>query len=554
VVSRAAKLALRQHIAVRGRAEDARESFKAYMHLAGRTEHGQKLITDAVFDRGCDLLQQAYREGRDFRNEEHRGARKTTRNIGWMAWCIGRDVNLSILYTTNREDEANLRGRWLQQLLTSEEHLRVFPNAGLLRTASNAANTTVRGKTNRGAPNVHVSGISGARAGPHYDMLILDDVCDQKSSIAYPAMKENIKATYRATVRPMLNDRMVACGRAGVGMQVNSGTVYAPDDLNAETAAAAKADPKRWLYFRTACGGPPDFVSPCPKILSSEALRQLYHEHARAYEMNYMLLPIADSERPFRRIWYYLLDPATAAQVRDIGYTPAVLPEEERWGAPNPQWMRVMAVDPGFAGKRHSSASGIVVSALGVGGYGYILYSSKARQPWDEVVDLIPEIYKRGKVSRLRIEEAGTQIAVLSHLRSKGIPYVEGASTGSASKEYRAQDIAGEVNQGRVLMPGRMYQGPDGRWHIVPANAATRELVDDALAFPGVAQKDLIDAFVYNVQALREMAAPREASAAPERSFVQERFAALRELCFGGQPEPPSNPEWEMWAGGRLLN
>jgi hypothetical protein len=99
-----------------------------------------------------------------------------------------------------------------------------------------------------------------------------------------------------------------------------------------------------------------------------------------------------------------------------------------------------------------------------------------------------------------------------------------------------------------------MYQGPDGKWHIVPANAATRELVDDALAFPGVEEKDLIDAWVYNIQALREMAAPMQEKPEVGRTFLQERLSALHEICFGAQPEPAESPEWAMWQGGTLWN
>ncbi len=486
-------------------------------------------------------MEQAYRESQGFRNEEHRGARKTTRNVAFIAWAIGRDPNLTWVYLTNREDEAVTRNRWLQSLLISDDHRRVFPQATLLADRSNAGKTTVRGKSNREAPNVWMMGIESCRAGQHVNAGILDDVCDEKSSLAQMARKVGIKRIFYTTVLPYFDDPITARGRLGIGFRTISGTVYAPDDLNGETAQMAKNDPERWLYHRSACGGPPNFDSPCPLILSPEHLRELWNLNPRAYEMNYQLLPISDTERPFRQLYYYL--PAgwrlTEKQTRDIGYTPVVLPNSFALGGVTLTWPTLMSIDPGFSSK--SGATGMVFGTLAPGGHLLIRYASKKRQPWDRTLTDIPPLFKKYHVTRTLVEEAGSQSTCLFQLRERGI-YADAVHPAGRSKEERAAFVGGEVNLGRVLLPGMMVES-GGKWSIRPYGEWARELADDLMAFPGIQEKDRVDAFVYLVEAARQGGVPATNIEKKTMTEWQERVDYFNRMIFEKPPQPGEIPE-----------
>jgi len=542
-----------EHVAVKSDAADARESFPAYLAFAGRSEHGSKLRLDPPMIEGAKDMERAYREGKDYANQESRGLLKTSRNVAFLAWVTGRDPNLSTTYITNRKRESESRNKWLQAQMSTGEHRAVFGEKGTpLVTGCNASSTTIKGKASRNSPNVHASGIEGERGGDHYDLIMCDDVCDEKSSLAQPMRKYSIKQIYHTTIMPMLNDRNVAAGRLGVGMKIHTGTVYATDDLNADIVKVAQNNPDTWVYRRLACGGPPDFFTPCPSVISSATLRGLWTQSPRAYEMNYMLVAITEGERPFRNIHYWLPEgwKTSNRQVQDLGFLPIFLPRKEYGRSLESEWFCGMAVDPGFTDKRGSSATGIIIWKLGLDRHIYLLFASKKRQAWDKTVDEIPRLYADYRCNECLIEDAAQQVSVQSQLREKGILNVRGVSTGSKSKEIRAMDVSGEVNFGRVLLPGTMER-VDGKWTMLPINREIEVLRDDLLAFPGIEQKDLVDAFVYGVQSARERMAPRAEEEQPAKENWEQRAIRLYLEEHTAPAEDPERPtdEWDAIQG-----
>lgn len=546
-MSSLSKKIIRSYVSGRVTASAAADSFPAYLKLCGRAEDGTKLKLDqADFDCAKDM-ERAYREKKDYFASVSRGGRKTTRNLAFAAWLIGRDPDFTIIYITHIDDLAHQRNRWLQAILRSRAHASVFPNAVLRKKGSNAGCTIVTGKTDDASPNILAMGIDGARAGYHVKCRIVDDVCDPKSSLTQPARKSIIKEIFYTSSGPTLDKRTLEPERAGVGMTIFTGTPYATDDLNAEVEAVAKIGTNAWVYNRIACGGPLDgFHSPFPGTYSPADLKIEHDRNPRAYGMNYELRPLRDSERPFRSPQYYLDEQAlTPQQIEDLGGVPPMLSYSD-----SKAWQQIMAVDPGFVDKKGSSCTGINIGVVGPD-HIYVPFCLKVQQAWDLTVHRIPEIYKEFGITRFLVEEAAQQIALQTHFRDLGIPYVESAKTGNLSKEIRAQDVAPAVNSGRVLLRGRLHQSEmTGKWEIIPADSSMETLRDDLLSWPGVLAKDLVDSFVYMVQACCEMGRPSSITAPPMETMQQERTRQWKERMFGvGNTPDTATPEWRVYAG-----
>jgi len=472
-----------------------------------------------------------------------------------MAWLIGRDPQITILYCTNRDEEAKRRNLWCLGVMSTEDYERVFGAKALpLRSKCSASKITCKGKADRNDANVQVFGIEGIRAGEHYDIAIVDDVCDTRSSHSQPAKKANIKEVFHQQVTAQVNPRSMGMGRLGVGQIFGQGTSYADDDLNSELGRTAKESMEadgRWIYHRVACvynvtESGVTATTPYPTVLPEEKLIEEWESNQRAAEMNYALLAVGADEKPFESVHFYLHEKYVqqakewgiwSEQVGAFGYEPGMLPWAEVESPDESGWFRIMVIDPGFSEKADSSCTGICIGGLAPNGDIYILYGGKRRQRWNKTVQEIPQLYQKYGCDLCLFEVAGQQEAAFYSLEKElkadcGVARIETVKPGNRGKTERAQFIGPRVNAGRVLLEGHTWGGNTAK-KIGPTKSS-KALYDDLLAFPACAEADLVDAFVYLVQELRPRAARLEKeSPAPlspvdeERRIFQEGVQAL---------------------------
>ncbi|MFH0908199.1 MAG: hypothetical protein V1929_05500, partial [bacterium] len=528
----------------------------------GRARSGEKLRLDPTFLDGCAEAERAYREAKNYCDEESRGLLKSTKGILFHAWVLGLFPNMSIGHFSNRDEEGEDRNAWLQEVMRSAEYKAVFPQkkCWLIERGKHACSlgrTTLHGKTNKSNPNVQAKGIESARAGPHFDRLWIDDVVDERTSIVMPAKKTHIKNTYYNIIEKMVDDPVIGkrIGKPWQGLSYFSGTPYATDDLWAEIVRRARANPDRWVYRRLACGGPPDFYSPMPNVLSPETLRERFESSERAYRMAYMLEPLGEGERIFTRIHFWL--PANfsvkSKLVDTLGYKPGAF-DYDQLKPEKRTWPCLMAVDPGFSEGRGSCFTGITVGMLSPEGVAYIVYALQFRAAWNEGRERVRAVADRFKPNRFLLESGAQQIAALGYFQEHGIPFAEAVGTDNRKKWVRALDVAGHVNDGRVMIPGRA--APDGLsvHPLMHASYGNIPLLYSHLATcPVVDNWDLIDSFVYCIQGLcggpRPIIAPR-----PKVVDVNaERWEVLSKRMFGEDDPQDRDESWdavmeESWA------
>jgi len=549
-------------------AKSAQASFAEYFKLVARTKSGEPLILDPEIMVTAEAADRAFQSGRSFFDEQGRGSAKSLTGVYFHAWLISKFPSLTVGHFSTNDQYAEDRNEWLADVLRSKEHLEVFGEEGrLLESQSNRRQTTVRGNPRaKSNPNVEAKGILGARAGSRYDRLWIDDVVDLFTSLAHPSMLKSVRDSYRITVQKMLVDWRTlghGVGRTGVGLLWYSGTPYACDDLHDDLVTRAKMgatktsgdefaqvwESDRSVYRRLAFGGNEEgFYSPIPNVISSDFLREAYADGPRAYEMAYMLKPVGAGEKPFSKIFYWVPDtfqsPPSLAD--DLGYIPAVLPQSE-WMAKTRAWPRIMAIDPGFTDKKTSSFTGYVIATLAPDNRIYVLYANQMRHRWDQSQNILIKAAQSWGVDTICIEAAAQQIALVTLFRDKGFPNVKPIPPNNQQKYRRAWDVSGEVNGGRVVLPGTVTTeivegkrisriGPNQNKSYGQVNL----LAEHAFACPAVAGSDLLDAFVYAVQELRSRRAP-ESYASEMKPFgdamARQRMEAFKEQVFG--PEYP---------------
>jgi hypothetical protein len=573
------------NIAERKRAKSARESFVVYFQAVGRTEAGEPLKLDPEILKSAEAMEQGFFAGLDAVFEQGRGTLKSTLGVYFHAWMFGNYPWMTVGHFSCSEDKAKRRNKWLQKALGQDEHTQIFGKDGSFdRKRSNQKQTTVRG--NKGAvPNVIVSGIEAARAGPHFHRLWFDDVVDENTSLVQPAKLEVIKSKFFTTIKPMLYDAETlghGVGKTGVGRYVYFGTPYAEDDLHDHICKTAReqlpvVDANRFsqvnigvraMYRRLAFGGPDDgFFNPVPSCFSTTELRAEWQANERAYKLSRMLIAIGIGEKPFstpRPANYWLPERWTMRPdcLEQLGEAPHVLPSLELESDTH-KWPRLCVVDPAFKEKTTSCYTGMTIATLGPDGTIYVLFTKQFKLLWDKAREEIAMRFRQYKCDRLLIEDVAQQSACLSWFREQkdgsGRNIIcESIVPAGASKLARARDVSGDWNQGRVCIPGRInYAERLGKMifdigPVTDRGGATSksyghigELLAQMASFPARGFCDLLDSFVYAIQEFRRGLPPVEPAPAPvDLTDTQRSFNAASRAMFGPEPKEEKEPEW----------
>jgi len=168
-----------------------------------------------------------------FENNSHvallapRGHGKSILVGAYILWRILRNSLVRVLIVTINQDKANEMMSFVQNhLMTNQKIKNIW---GELKDPTNwskssitVRNITGKIKTHR-EPTLDVLGVSASMIGGHYDLIILDDITDQKNSRT-PGRRDDLVRWYNMTLTPMLEPegKMISIGTKWHELDVHS--------------------------------------------------------------------------------------------------------------------------------------------------------------------------------------------------------------------------------------------------------------------------------------------------------------------------------------------
>ncbi len=383
--------------------------------------------------------------------------------VARACWELGRDPDLRIKVICATDDLAQkLLGEIARNITHNPRLQQIFPH---LRPDPEGPWTRSQLRVQRRSlskdPSVEAHGVLSAGVGGRADLLICDDVCDQRTAVLQPAMREQVKRVFYETWMNLLGPE----GRA-----VFIATVWHPLDLTVELRDSGHWT-TWWKGARDELTG--DLL--WPARWSEEALRRREAEiGSRPFARQFLLQVVSDEERLFL--------PEALEGCRDARY---VVGRQ----SPPPSWPIFIGVD--LAAGIRNTGSWNVIFVLAV-------TPQKRRLPveiirfkgrFSEVVARIVEAYRRWKPRKVIVENNAFQQAVLELIRrdEPKIPLV-GHCTGAekADEQLGLPALAAAFDRGEWILPA------GGIPHGGGCDCAYCVWVREMLLYPGGEHSDTI--------------------------------------------------------------
>src|SRR4051812_47012148 len=173
------------------RIKRAKEDPAAFIEFALRAPDGSSL---ELADFHKEWLQ-AFQTHNRVLIEAPRGSGKTSITVGYALWLLGNNPNLRIKFVGQNDERAKERLFEFRTNLENNPAVRlVFPD---LKPAIDGEWTKTKLYVERTAKTRDASfeafGINTSVTGGRIDVLFCDDVCDLRTSVLYPSMREQIK-------------------------------------------------------------------------------------------------------------------------------------------------------------------------------------------------------------------------------------------------------------------------------------------------------------------------------------------------------------------------
>ncbi|WP_017302595.1 hypothetical protein [Nodosilinea nodulosa] len=158
-----------------------------------------------------------------------RGSAKSTRVAYFLAWTIGHNPAIPIIYLSYKSDIACSRSRVIQRIIESPKYQEVFPWIRPNKKRWNQSEWEID-KAFAGVSNLeqdytlYAVGIDGGIVSKRSWLIVVDDPIKNRESIENPDIREKISNNWRDAAKPTL----VPGGR-----MLSIGTRFRPDDIHA---------------------------------------------------------------------------------------------------------------------------------------------------------------------------------------------------------------------------------------------------------------------------------------------------------------------------------
>ena len=211
--------------------------------------------------------------------EASRGTAKTSMMLACVLWFMGKNPDVRIKWVGPNDGNAQKRLQFIRStIVESKLYQAVFPHVMLAkdkRLPNNVQMLTLERSISSPECTVEAKGIMSSSTGDRCEILVADDIADEKNSMLEPATREKVKHKFLNEWLPTL----MAKGRVWAIF-----TPWSPHDVNAYLKKHAG-----WTYKKFAHGKPKDpvhsiFPELWPRSSLEERRRWLGRTHyARAY-------------------------------------------------------------------------------------------------------------------------------------------------------------------------------------------------------------------------------------------------------------------------------
>lgn len=183
-VQRAALAAMR-------RALLAQNDKRAFVHTVGRDDHGNALNLEGLHLQWFRHLDYCWeRRLRCMILAPFGSGKSSSLVVSLMGWLVGRDQNIRIKVVTNDDPSASKRVNAVKRMIESTEYRRVFPGVHQGDRWTDHELYVKRWGTSI-EPTVHARGVFTTGIGGRADILLCDDIVDQKNSTD-PAQRKRV--------------------------------------------------------------------------------------------------------------------------------------------------------------------------------------------------------------------------------------------------------------------------------------------------------------------------------------------------------------------------
>lgn len=379
---------------------------------------------------------------------------KTELLIHFVAWCLGRHPDWSLLYTSYGADLAWEKSGEARHVVTGEPYAAVWPQVRL----DPASRSVQRWRIAAHRGGLQAQGVGGPLTGKGGRLIVIDDPVKNRQEADSPTFREATWRWYTSTLRT----RLEPDGRMILVM-----TRWHEDDLAGRLLRQAADDPlaDQWTVVSLPAlaeaadplGRPPGAALD-PERYDTAALAQIRASiGSRDWAALYEQQPLPAGGAMFRQEWFKIV-PAAPVQAERVRY-----------------W------DKGGGGVGSDYTVGVRLARTTAGLF-YV--EDVVRGQWSAL--------GRNNVMRQTAESDGPGVAI----------YVEqeGGSGGKESAETSIRDLAGyiikaETPRGDKALRAMPYaaQLEAGNVSLV-AGAWNQPYIDELLAFPAGRNDDQVDA------------------------------------------------------------
>ena len=210
---------------------------------------------------------------------------KTTQIVGYTLFKIGKNPNIRIKIVCNNDDEAKARvGAIKEYIEDSKEYREVFPHIEKSEKNWTKHSITVQRDSKSKDPTLESASIMGGGTGGRADLIIYDDIVDEKNAIQHPKDRETVKRKKRNVWDNILEPD---------GEEVYIGTRWHEDDLTGELMESDAYEVGFYAIDK-------DFTPIWPEKWSRDDLKQRREKiGARAFDRGFRNIPLSLDEQLF---------------------------------------------------------------------------------------------------------------------------------------------------------------------------------------------------------------------------------------------------------------